>query len=527
MRFGRHERAHDVGSEECARTPGVVAFSDEASRAISKHEEFRRIIWRGFRSSSRAPDAESRPRTPPSVTLSSLLPHTRLAHPRGGMFASRVAGGLLASRPLRASRARRFASCDVGASGGSGARGAPPSRPSIQTLGSAARVEVMRPKPLFTVGLFADAQYADKDDHERPDEPGRVKYFRAAPARLAEALAAFKREAESMACIVNLGDLVDGVNDDDVHADVPTRRGPVPEHMAERNRADLERMARVLREGAGSIPVHHCLGNHDLNVPRDECLLALGGPDHRPPYYSVKLPRGWRLIVLDTTDVNPRYADVGSEAQAACEAYVRDASRYGDAPLKPWGGGVGPAQFEWLSSELDAAVAAKERVIVASHVALSPTAARPGMAAWNAPDVSRALEACPAVALCLAGHDHPGGYGRTLVTNPEDGLHTFGRVHFVTLEAMLEAPETSYAVLEVYEHEAIVRGIGSATTRRLRTSPNGVFTGVASFGRVADIVEDATEGNVRVETSEMGLLDWINAHRGDMRGDGGPDITLT
>ena len=113
------------------------------------------------------------------------------------------------------------------------------------------------------------------------------------------------------------------------------------------------------------------------------------------------------------------------------------------------------------------------------------------------------------------------------MTNPEDGLHTFGRVHFVTLEAMLEAPETSYAVLEVYEHEAIVRGIGSATTRRLRTSPKGVFTGVASFGRVADIVEDATEGNVRVETSEMGLLDWINAHRGDMRGDGGPDITLT
>ena len=49
---------------------------------------------------------------------------------------------------------------------------------------------------------------------------------------------------------------------------------------------------------------------------------------------------------------------------------------------------MGPAQFEWLSSELDAAVAAKERVIVASHNALSPTAARPGMAAWNAPDVS-------------------------------------------------------------------------------------------------------------------------------------------
>jgi hypothetical protein len=34
--------------------------------------------------------------------------------------------------------------------------------PSIQSIGSAARLEVMRPKPLFSVGLFADAQYADK-----------------------------------------------------------------------------------------------------------------------------------------------------------------------------------------------------------------------------------------------------------------------------------------------------------------------------------------------------------------------------
>ena len=395
------------------------------------------------------------------------------------MFASRVAGGLLASRPLRASaraalrvvRRRRV---------GRFRRARCPLSSEHPDPGSAARVEVMRPKPLFTVGLFADAQYADKDDHERPDEPGRVKYFRAAPARLAEALAAFKREAESMACIVNLGDLVDGVNDDDVHADVPTRRGPVPEHMAERNRADLERMARVLREGAGSIPVHHCLGNHDLNVPRDECLLALGGPDHRPPYYSVKLPRGWRLIVLDTTDVNPRYADVGSEAQAACEAYVRDASRYGDAPLKPWGGGVGPAQFEWLSSELDAAVAAKERVIVASHVALSPTAARPGMAAWNAPDVSARSKRARRSRSASRGTTIRAATARTLVTNPEDGLHTFGRVHFVTLEAMLEAPETSYAVLEVYEHEAIVRGLvrrrrGDCEPARTASSRGGEF----------------------------------------------------
>jgi hypothetical protein len=30
----------------------------------------------------------------------------------------------------------------------------------------------MRPKPLFSIGLFADAQYADRPDYERPTEPG-------------------------------------------------------------------------------------------------------------------------------------------------------------------------------------------------------------------------------------------------------------------------------------------------------------------------------------------------------------------
>ena len=329
-----------------------------------------------------------------------------------------------------------------------------------------------------------------------------------------------------MACIVNLGDLVDGVNDDDVHADVPTRRGPVPEHMAERNRVDLERMARVLREGAGSIPVHHCLGNHDLNVPRDECLPALGGPDHRPPYYSVKLPRGWRLIVLDTTDVNPRYADVGAKRRRRARRMSATRVQIRRCAAETLGRGVGPAQFEWLSSELDAAVAAKERVIVASHVALSPTAARPGMAAWNAPDVS-ARRSVP------GGRALPRGARRSgrLRPNPRDQPR---RRSTHVREGAFRHPRG-----DVGGAGDELRGVGGVRTRgdrsggwfgddeRPRTSPKGVFTGVASFGRVADIVEDATEGNVRVETSEMGLLDWINAHRGDMRGDGGPDITLT
>ena len=415
----------------------------------------------------------------------------------------------------------------------------------------------MRPKPLFSIGLFADAQYADKDDHERPTEKGRIKYFRASPDRLREALADFKSQGEGMACIINLGDLIDGYNDDDVTVEVPTRKGPVPEELAQKSRNDMNMMAAIVRRGRGSIPVYHCLGNHDLNLPREEVTKILGNPGNAA-YFVKRLPRRWRLVVLDTTEVNPRYLEPGSEAQAAGEKFVREAKakakaknadagdgvgEEGGGEVKPWGGGLGPEQMSWLLSQLRDAEEAGDRVIVASHISLSTTGARPGMAAWNAADIAPILEASPAVAVCVAGHDHPGGYGRTLVKDREGLYNTFGRVHYVTLEAMLEAPEgsTSYAVLEVYDHEVAVKGVGSATSRRLQVSPDGVFTGIATFGRAVDVMEDGLEGGGGEgssgagrgaglggdSSSDMGLLDWINANRGNINiGDGGGDIEL-
>ena len=478
--------------------------------------------------------------------------------------------------------------------------------PRINDLGSAARVDVMRAKPLFTIGLFADAQYADREDHQRANEPGRVKRFRAAPDRVREAMGHFTRpEArETMACIVNLGDLIDGVNDDDVAAPVPTRTKETPIAMREANDRDLRFMTAAIDEVVrGAVPVAHCLGNHDLNVESRERALEIlyGGetsdivsgaktPTRTLSYFSRKLPRGWRLVVLDTTELNPRWAPVGSEAQRRCEAFVeeRNALQGLESPdgkktrppgndrsaedlpcasrasprnkcldvyrtgLKPWGGGIGDAQMEWLRATLASAAENGERVIVASHVPLSRTAARPGMAAWNCDEVSALLEASPAVALCVAGHDHPGRYGRTLVPSAQlhSGYKTFGRVHYVTLEAMLEAPAdgNAFAALEVYDHEVIVNAGGAArgffgekyavvptevstnfgsarknyaTDRRLRVSPRGRFTGVASFserGPGSRDEGDGTSASIRVVGSNqqaVDLLDWINANADD------------
>ena len=199
------------------------------------------------------------------------------------------------------------------------------------------------------------------------------------------------------------------------------------------------------------------------------------------------------------------------------------------------------------------------------------------MAAWNCDEISALLEACPAVALCVAGHDHPGRYGRTLVPSVETDApyKTFGRVHFVTLEAMLEAPAdgNAFAALEVYDHEVIVNAGGAArgffgnkhalvkrgeattsplrprdargdgvsvadaassgknhaTDRRLRVSPRGRFTGAAGFGeRVpgSPSGEDGTNESISIRVrggsnqQAVDLLDWINADADDEDADG-------
>jgi manganese-dependent ADP-ribose/CDP-alcohol diphosphatase len=79
--------------------------------------------------------------------------------------------------------------------------------------------------------------------------------------------------------------------------------------------------------------------------------------------------------------------------------------------------------------------------------------------AWNAGEVEAALLASPAFALALAGHDHVGGYA---------ARGSPGR-HFLTLEALLEAPPGSnaYALLAVGAGRVDVRGAGSASSREL------------------------------------------------------------
>lgn len=307
---------------------------------------------------------------------------------------------------------------------------------------------------------------------------GRCQRYRAAPAALRAALQRLQAATPPLTAVLSLGDIIDGA---------PTEA---------QSRADLELIAGIydatlqVREGGGpppgslgcvaqnsnpltllvcpytlvcpQVPVHHVVGNHCLAVPREALLARLGIP--APGYYTVPLPHAWRLVVLDTTELSAHSGHpAGSpEAEEAAAYWGAHPLSEAEPQMVAWNGGATRRQLAWLASTLQAAEAAGERVVVASHHPVGGSAAGSARAthlAWNWREVEALLAASPAVRLALAGHDHVGGYGSL-----------GGGTHFVTVQAILEAPSeeaSAWAVLEVCADRIELRGGGSVPSRTL------------------------------------------------------------
>jgi len=362
-------------------------------------------------------------------------------------------------------------------------------------------------QPLFSLGLIADIQYADMADSH---VEGRTQRFRECPAKLKAALSAIRgEEKKKLAALLTLGDVINGNRED-----------------SSKNPSDLETVASLLDAafppsggGEGGVPVYHVLGNHCLDLPKSKVTERLGFPPSAllnddddadadadnadkegneeegktkstpPACYSVLLHRGWRLVALDTTEMSGHAQDSSDSARAQeARGYLEKhpLTEGDDSPnpqMSPWNGGPGSKQVEWLRGELQKAASNGEKVVVAGHHQIGPgKAVRRTHAAWNWREVSEVVSGerikdgveveadalsssssaaaatfkSPAV-LYLAGHDHTGGYALA------------GGVHFLTLEAIVEAPRGSnaFAVLDFYPEKIVVRGFGSATSRVL------------------------------------------------------------
>lgn len=291
----------------------------------------------------------------------------------------------------------------------------------------------MRPGCVFSV--VADCQYANMDN---TNVEGRTQRYREAPGKLRKAVDFIKQDVQGRPELffLHLGDFLQG-------------RQTEAETLE-----DLETVSTICDDLA-PLPVYHVIGNHDLAFPREHFIRRGKLPSS---YYTVKVCEGWRLIVLDTTEMSP-HSGYQQDSAAMCEmrAYQESHPISEHVQMSDWNGGCTTSQVSWLRSELAAAEQAGERVIVASHHPIGGGCARATHMAWNCEELQAVLAASPAVVLCLSGHDHEGGYS------------CINGKHFITLEAMLEAPPDSnaFAIVELHDDMCTIEGHGTVTSRKL------------------------------------------------------------
>lgn len=295
------------------------------------------------------------------------------------------------------------------------------------------------------IGLVADAQHADCEDSK--SFRGNPRYYRRALNSLQRAAAEFR----DCSAVINLGDLVDA-----------------------KARGQPECFDNALRAlDLSNVPIYHSYGNHELEVieSREELGKKLKMPfrQHRNGdlvgYFTKDLSARIRLIVLDTYDIciqRPSDSELYRKAMEVLNKRNPNSNKKSpegllgvDRRYVSMGGAMSSQQLSWLIDTLDQARGKGQRVIIASHQPLLPDSVSfanlPASLAWNFEEIGNLLENySDIVALCLSGHAHRDGYGRS----PRG-------IHYRVLEAMLEHREATFAIMEVDDQQIKIRGYGA------------------------------------------------------------------
>ncbi len=271
----------------------------------------------------------------------------------------------------------------------------PPARASSRAL------------PTFSFGVIADVQWADLPDGTNFAGTTR-RCYRGALAQLSGAVDWWRALERPPGFIAQLGDLIDGQN-----AKLGTSNAALEAAQAHLERAPCR--------------VVNLVGNHELyNFGRKELARRLSTappPAHRE-FYGFSPAAGWRVLVLDSyQEAIIGYEDDDPRREAAVRTlaahnpndvvsgtdWFRGISGR-ERRFVPYNGGLGREQLEWLRAELAEADAARERVLVLSHVILHPKACDGSTMLWDYPEALELIHASRSVVAVLCGHDHKGRY---------------------------------------------------------------------------------------------------------------------
>ncbi len=284
------------------------------------------------------------------------------------------------------------------------------------TLGAPAILKAAA-APLTTLGLIADAQYADV-------EAENTRFYRASIGKLGNAVEQFNRQ-ELAACF-HLGDLID---------------------------RDWRSYDAILKPLAASRHrFHHLLGNHDFDVAAEYKNRVLERLGLTRRYSHLDLP-GFRLVMLDTNDLSTYARLPGTPEHAAASAALQQAKEAKLPQAQPWNGGLGPEQLQWFDRTCTEAAAQQLKVIVFSHHPVFPAHA---LNLWNSEAVLVLVGRHRHLVAWFNGHNHVGNFGL------HDG------VPFVNLKGMVEtADTTAFSTLALHADRLILTGQGRETSREL------------------------------------------------------------
>lgn len=288
----------------------------------------------------------------------------------------------------------------------------------VLIMGCNTKKEAATDHRVFEIGVIADCQYCQCD-------PTDVRFYKKAPLRLHEAVT--ELNTHTLDYTIHLGDFID------------------------KDFSSFDTLLPIWNKLTSD--TYHVLGNHDFSVLDSLKPYIFEKMALKDRYYSF-LKNKWRFIVLDGNDLSEHGALSEVKKQQTDSIFKLLFNK--ELPnLKPWNGGLGLDQLNWVENELKLATKNNERVGFYCHFPVSGETNAHNL--WNYEQLSAIIDKYDCVKFYFNGHNHAGGYLQ------KDGIH------YLNFKGMVDTHDsTAFARVAFHNDSLIVKGYGREPDRALK-----------------------------------------------------------
>jgi hypothetical protein len=273
-------------------------------------------------------------------------------------------------------------------------------------------------KKLFSFGVITDVQYADVETEGKRNYRGSLAILENTLEMLNE---------YDLEFTVNLGDLID------------------------RDFVSFERPLAILENSKAKIS--NVWGNHDFSV-KDELKEQVGEKLGNKRGYHAFEKGDFVFLVVNGMDISMEGHPVNSPSYKMAASLMEELEANGANNAKPWNGGIGKNQLDWLVKQSEDAQKNGKKVVVFCHYPLFP---ENGLHLMNHKEVYEKLSETGSLVAWFSGHHHDGNY-----VKDELGIN------HLTFQGIVEAETPALgAIISVYQNKLVVQGIGHEKDRIL------------------------------------------------------------